>query len=306
MHLTPGKFAFQTDRRYTLRSIGKFESRTKSWRRSNGRSLEGDRPSWCEVLEVRRSMRFAGKTIFITGGGSGIGAAAAQRFAKEGGLCTIVDVDGNAARGVAAELPDALPLEADVSNADAVENAISTTVDRFGRIDVIFNNAGVPGDFEPLHESSLANWRRVLSVNGDGVFHVLKYGIASMLRTGGGSIVNTASVSGLVASGPNLAAYMYTKAGVASITRAAACDYATRGIRVNAVAPAQVLTPLIERVIANAVDPAADREARANRNPIPGFIMPGDVAAAVAFLASADARFITGVVLPVDGGYLAR
>ena len=110
-------------------------------------------------------------------------------------------------------------------------------------------------------------------------------------------------MSGLVASGPNLAAYMYTKAGVASITRAAACDYATRGIRVNAVAPAQVLTPLVERVIADAVDPVAEREARANRNPMPGFIMPSDVAAAVAFLASDDARFITGVVLPVDGGY---
>ena len=127
-----------------------------------------------------------------------------------------------------------------------------------------------------------------------------------MLQTGGGSIVNTASVSSLVASGPNLAAYMYTKAGVASITRAAACDYATRGIRVNAVAPAQVLTPLVERVIADAVDPVAEREARANRNPMPGFIMPSDVAAAVAFLASDDARFITGVVLPVDGGDFAR
>ena len=106
-------------------------------------------------------MRFDGKRIFITGGGSGIGAAAAERFASEGGTCAIVDIDGNAARNIANALPDAIALQLDVTDPAAVEAGISETVARYGKIDVIFNNAGVPGDFEPLHETALANWRRV-------------------------------------------------------------------------------------------------------------------------------------------------
>jgi len=255
---------------------------------------------------MRDRHRFAGKTVFITGGGSGIGEAAARLFAEEGGNIVVVDINEPDAARVAEALPSAISIGLDVSIADAVAAAIDTTVDHFGQVDVIFNNAGIAGKFEPFHETSLDNWRRVTAVNGDGMFHVLRFGIASMLRTGGGAIVNTTSVAGLCASGPDLGPYIYSKTGVIGLTRAAASDYAGRNIRVNAVAPGQVLTPLIEGIIAAAPDPEAERRHRGNRHPMPGFITPADIAAAVAFLASDDARWITGTVLPVDGGYLAR
>jgi NAD(P)-dependent dehydrogenase (short-subunit alcohol dehydrogenase family) len=253
-----------------------------------------------------RPFRFTGKTVFITGGGSGIGEATAELFASEGANVVVADIVGDDASRVAATLTNSLALTLDVGDAKAVNEGIAHAERQFGKIDVIFNNAGIAGAFEPLHEGTLENWHRVTRVNGDGVFHVLKFGIAAMLRGGGGAIINTASVASLVATTPNLSSYIYTKAGIAGLTRAAACGYATRGIRVNAVAPGQVLTPLIEKAIAESNDPLAERARRENLNPMPGFIMPRDVATAVAFLASEDARWITGVVLPSDGGYVAR
>ncbi len=250
--------------------------------------------------------RFAGRVAWISGGGSGIGAATARRLAGEGAAVIVADIDSTGAHDVARELPGAYAQSLDVGDARAVETAFAAALDRFGRVDVIVNNAGVTGDLMPLHEMSPAGWDRVARVNGRGMFLVLKYGIRAMLGKGGGAIVNTASISGLVASAPDAAAYIYSKTGIVGLTRSAACDYARHHIRVNAVAPGQVLTPLIERIIRDAADPEAERAFRANRHVMPGFIEADDIAAAIAFLASDDARWITGVTLPVDGGYTAR
>jgi NAD(P)-dependent dehydrogenase (short-subunit alcohol dehydrogenase family) len=193
----------------------------------------------------------------------------------------------------------------DVSDAGSVQRAVSATVERFGRLDVVFNNAGIPGAQQPLHEMDVANWDRVRAVNGDGIFYVMKHAIEAMLRTGGGSIVNTSSTAGLTGQA-NISPYTFAKAGIVGLTRSAAIEYAAQGVRVNAVAPTVVWTPLVEGFASAAPDPAAMRAAMEDYNPMPGIPTPADVAAAVAFLASDEARWITGHTLPVDGGYCAQ
>jgi NAD(P)-dependent dehydrogenase (short-subunit alcohol dehydrogenase family) len=250
-------------------------------------------------------MRFDGKIAFITGGASGLGAAAAQRFADEGAGVVVADINLAGAEKIAANLPSALAVGVDTSDPAAVERAIAVAVEHFGKIDTIFNNAGIDGKQETLHEMTIENWRRVRSINGDGVFHVLKYGIAAMLKTGGGNVVNTSSTAGL-AGQLNISGYTFAKAGIIGLTRSAALEYADRGIRVNAIAPTVVWTALVENFANTAPDPAAMREMMQNFNPMPGMPTAADVAAAVAFLASDDARWITGHTLPIDGGYTAR
>lgn len=193
----------------------------------------------------------------------------------------------------------------DTSKAESVEKAIQDAVEHYGRIDIIFNNAGISGEQLPVAEASVDNWKRVMSINGDGVFYVLKYGVAAMLKTGGGSIVNTSSTNGLIGI-PNIPPYTFTKWGVIGITKSVAMEYAKQNIRVNAVAPTVVRTPLVEKFIEEAADPKAMAEQMESFNPMPGMPEPKDVAAAVTFLASDDARFITGHVIPVDGGYTAQ
>jgi NAD(P)-dependent dehydrogenase (short-subunit alcohol dehydrogenase family) len=247
-------------------------------------------------------MRFDDKVLFVTGGASGLGAAAARRFADEGAKIAIADINHEAADRLAAALPDATSVLIDTSDARSVEDAIATTVEYYGQIDVIFNNAGIPGNQMPLHEMTVDNWRQVTAVNGDGVFFVLKYGVAAMLKTGGGAIINTSSTAG-VAAQENISPYTFTKAGVVGLTRAAAVEYAARGIRVNAVAPTVVMTPLVRSFIENAADPVEMRQRMESFNPMPGMVEPEDVASVVAFLASDDARWITGVTIPI---YTAR
>lgn len=249
--------------------------------------------------------RFAGKVAFVTGGASGLGEATARLFAEEGAKVVVADINETGARAVAESLPEALAIRVDTSDPVSVEQAIATAVERFGRIDVIFNNAGISGDQLPIHEMGVENWKRVRSINGDGVFYVLKYGIAAMLKTGGGAIVNTSSTNGLVGL-PNIAPYTFTKWGVIGLTKSTAIEYAAQNIRVNAVAPTVVRTPLVEKFIQDAPDPAAMAKQMEHFNPMPGMPEPKDVAAAVAFLASDDARFITGHVIPIDGGYTAQ
>ncbi len=250
-------------------------------------------------------MRFDEKVLFVTGGASGLGAATARRFADEGAKVAVADINEEAAKRFAASLPDALSVPVDTADAGSVQGAIAATVEHFGRIDVIFNNAGISGEQTPLHEMTIDNWQRVTAINGDGVFFVLKHGIAAMLETGGGAIINTCSTAGLSAQ-DNISPYTFTKAGIVGITRSAAVEYATRGIRVNAVAPTVVMTPLVRSFIENAADPVEMRQRMEAFNPMPGIVEPEDIASVVAFLASDDARWITGVTIPIDGGYTAR
>ena len=249
--------------------------------------------------------RFPGKVVFVTGGASGLGEATARLFAAEGARVVVADVNEAGAQAVAGSLPEALALAVDTSDAAAVERAIAAAVERFGRIDVIFNNAGISGEQLPIHETGIENWKKVRAINGDGVFHVLKFGIAAMLKTGGGAIVNTSSTNGLVGL-PNIAPYTFTKWGVIGLTKSVAIEYAKQHIRVNAVAPTVVRTALVEKFIQEAPDPAEMAQRMENFNPMPGMPEPKDVAAVVAFLASDDARFITGHVIPIDGGYTAQ
>lgn len=250
-------------------------------------------------------MRFQDRVAFITGGASGLGAATARRFAAEGARVVTADINAEGAQRVAAELPDALAVTVDTAEAASVEQGIADAMQRYGRIDIIFNNAGIDGQQQPLHEMDVGNWERVRRVNGDGVFHVLKYGIEAMLRGGGGAIINTSSIAALAAQ-ENISPYTFTKAGMDGLTRSAAIEYATRGIRVNAVAPTVVMTPLVEHFINSSPDPAEMRQRMKSFNPKPGNPTPDDVAGVVAFLASDDASWITGHTVPIDGGYVAR
>jgi NAD(P)-dependent dehydrogenase (short-subunit alcohol dehydrogenase family) len=250
-------------------------------------------------------MRFTGKVAFVTGGASGLGAAAAARFASEGARVAVADIDEDGARRVADGLPDGFAVPVDTADPASVQAAVRRTADHYGRIDVVFNNAGIAGAQLPLHEVPVDDWLKVRGIDGDGVFYVMKYCIAEMLQTGGGSIVNTSSTAGLTGQN-NISPYTFAKAGVIGLTRSAAIEYAARNIRVNAVAPTVVWTPLVERFAQTAPDPAAMRAAMENYNPMPGIPLAEDVAAVVAFLASDEARWITGHTVPIDGGYCAQ
>ncbi|MEV0155250.1 SDR family NAD(P)-dependent oxidoreductase [Micromonospora sp. NPDC050686] len=250
-------------------------------------------------------MRFQDKVVFVTGGASGLGAATARRFAAEGAKVVVADINRDGAEQVAAELPDGWAVGVDTGEAASVEQGVADAMQRYGRLDVIFNNAGIDGQQQPLHEMDVANWERVRRINGDGVFHVLRYGIAALLRGGGGAVVNTSSTTALAAQ-ENISPYTFTKAGIIGLTRSAAIEYAARGVRVNAVAPTVVLTPLVEHFIDSAPDPGQLRRQMESFNPKPGIPTPDDVAGVVLFLASDDAAWITGHTIPIDGGYVAR
>lgn len=249
--------------------------------------------------------RFDGKAAFVTGGASGLGAATAQRLSDEGAQVAVADIDTTGAEKVAAGLRDGLAVTVDVSDPESVRRGIADTVERFGRLDVVFNNAGITGSQQILHEMDVANWDKVRSVNGDSIFYVMKYAIAAMLESGGGSIVNTSSTAGLTGQ-LNISPYTFAKAGIIGLTRSAAIEYAKQNIRVNAIAPTVVWTPLVENFANTAPDPAAMRAMMEQYNPMPGIPTAEDVAAVVAFLASDEARWITGHTVPIDGGYCAQ
>jgi len=251
------------------------------------------------------SGRFEGKVAFVTGGASGLGAAAAQRFSDEGAQVAVADIDAAGAEKVAASLRDGYAVQLDAADARSVARAVADAVEHYGRLDVVFNNAGITGPQQILHELEVEDWDRVRAVNGDGIFYVMKYTIEAMLRSGGGSIVNTSSTAGLTGQ-LNISAYSFAKAGIVGLTRSAAIEYAKQNIRVNAIAPTVVWTPLVQRFAESAPDPEEMRAVMENYNPMPGIPTAEDVAALVAFLSSDEARWITGHTVPIDGGYVAQ
>jgi NAD(P)-dependent dehydrogenase (short-subunit alcohol dehydrogenase family) len=192
----------------------------------------------------------------------------------------------------------AIAVRADVANEDDVRNMIATAEDRFGGLNILVNNAGFGGGLAPLHEQTAERWDRVHSVNIRGVFLGMKYGVISMLRTGGGSIVNVSSASGMIGR-KHHSVYGAAKAGVNQLTKAAALDYARANIRVNAVLPGTVWTGLVSKEHTEPPPGAA----RPPGIPMDRWGLPREIAAAVLFLASDEASFITGALLPADGGY---
>ena len=247
---------------------------------------------------------FAGKVALVTGAGSGLGEAIAQRLHQGGARVVLVDLDTERVRAVAARLDasggSTLAVTADVSDVQAAERMVAEAVARFGALHLAVNNAGFTGargvntgEYPP------EEWRRVLATDLDGVFHGLRFELPALLAAGGGAIVNMTSAAGVVGI-EGEPAYVAAKHGIVGLTRAAALEYAARGIRINALAPGFIATPSILAA------PAEEREALAKLHPMKRLGEPWEVAEFTAFLLSDRAAFITGSVQVIDGGYSAR
>ncbi|MEX1248636.1 MAG: SDR family oxidoreductase [Anaerolineales bacterium] len=250
---------------------------------------------------------FDGKVALVTGGGTGIGRATALVFAAKGAAVVVADVDAKEA-GQTVELVKkaggkALFVQADVSKAADCQNMVAKAVEAFGRLDFACNNAGIGGASAPVAEMTAEDWQRVIDINLSGVFFSMKYEIPEMLKAGGGAIVNMASILGQVGFA-NAAAYVSAKHGVLGLTKTAALEYAAQGIRVNAVCPAFIETPMLER--AGIMQNEGMRKFIEGLHPIGRMGQPEEIAGVVTFLCSPEASFIHGESLLVDGGYIAR
>lgn len=252
------------------------------------------------------TQQFAGKVAVVTGASSGIGRASALAFAREGAKVVVADVlvEGGeeTVRLIQEAGGEAFFVKTDVSNAAAVEALIQKTVETYGRLDYAFNNAGIEGTSAPTAECTEENWDRTLTINLKGVWLCMKYEILQMLKQGGGAIVNTASIAGLVGF-QGLPAYSASKGGIVQLTRAAALEYAKAGIRVNAVCPGVIRTAMVERLTGG--EPEAEVGFVAGE-PIGRMGTPEEIAAAVVWLCSDAASFVIGHPLVVDGGWVAQ
>jgi meso-butanediol dehydrogenase / (S,S)-butanediol dehydrogenase / diacetyl reductase len=242
-----------------------------------------------------------GKIILLTGGGDGIGRECALAYAREGATVAILDRDLETAQQTASDAGgDSVAFHADVSDGEATRVAISAVLERFGRIDAVHNNAGIASPSKPLHETTEQEWDDLQRVNVKSVFWTTKFAFEA-LAASTGSILLTASMAGVVGQA-NHAAYVATKGAMISLTKAMAADYSGYGIRVNAVCPAGVWTPMLEKWCGEQADPAKIRTYLDEMHLL-GPCPHGDVIAdAAVFLLSYKARFITGCILPVSGG----
>ena len=246
------------------------------------------------------SYDFSGKVAIVTGGGSGIGEACVKTFAAGGAKVLVADIDVKGGQRVANEIGDAaMFFEADASSAEQNEAMVQKAVDAFGGLDIAVNNAGIGGPAARTGEYPLDGWQKVIDVNLNGVFYGMRYEIPAMQKRGGGSIVNISSILGTVAF-QTAPAYVAAKHGVIGLTKAAGIEHAGDGIRVNAVGPAFIKTPLID----NNMD-AEMQQMLVGMHPI-GRLGQANEVAAMAFLASDDASFVTGSYHLVDGAYTAQ
>jgi NAD(P)-dependent dehydrogenase (short-subunit alcohol dehydrogenase family) len=244
-------------------------------------------------------MRLQGRVAVVTGGGSGIGLASARRLAGEGARVVVADIDADAGK-VAAEEVDGLFVRTDVTDADQVQALFQTAVDTYGSLDVAFNNAGIsPPEDDSILDTDIEAWTRVQTVNLTSVYLCCKAAIPHMLSGGRGSIINTASFVAVMGAATSQISYTASKGGVLAMTRELGVQFARQGIRVNALCPGPVNTPLLRELFAKDPERAQRRLVHV---PMGRFAEPAEIAAAVAFLASDDSSFMTASSFLVDGG----
>lgn len=258
---------------------------------------------------AERAGRVAGKVALVTGGASGLGAASARRLAQEGAKVVLTDVAGDAGRAVADQIAgdggEAAFEAHDVTSQADWERVVAAATQRFGRLDVLVNNAGVSGGMQELMSLDYDTWRRVLAVNLDGVFFGMRFAGPAIAQSGGGSIVNISSILGKVGMA-GAAAYCASKGGVALLTKAAALEWAPLGIRVNSVHPGFIDTPMVSGALSALENANEMTDLIVSRHALGRLGVPREIADAVLFLASDESSFMTGAELVVDGGYTAQ
>lgn len=248
---------------------------------------------------------FDGKVALVTGGGSGIGQAACHQYAREGAKVVVSDIDQKGGQQVVGAIQemggDAIFVRVDVSSPEECQAMVDTAVETYGRLDIAFNNAGIGGEANLTADYSIEGWRKVIEINLSGVFYCMKYEIPVMLNSGGGAIINMASVLGQ-AGFEQSPAYVAAKHGVLGLTKNAAIEYGRLGIRINSVGPGFIQTPLI----AGLEQDQQIRDHLVSLHPMGRLGRPEEVAELVIWLSSEKASFITGAYHEIDGGYLAR
>lgn len=249
------------------------------------------------------------KVAIVTGGSHGIGKSACQILAKEGAKVAITDVKDEDGKQVAEDIQKAGGTaeywHLDVSQAAAVETVFNQVKQKWGKIDVLVNNAGISGPNKPTHEIEESEWNALIAINVNGVFLCTKQAVKAMLENGGGSIINLSSIYGLVGA-PDAPAYHASKGAVRLMSKTDALLYAKDNIRVNSVHPGFIWTPMVEHFLAQQGDVEAGRQSLADMHPVGHVGEPDDIGYGILFLASDESKFMTGSELVIDGGYTAR